>query len=493
MMIQQVFCFTLLLFLTDHRVGGKTEEWYQECEAGECGHSGRRGSANCKDSQEQCRTFALRGECKNNPTWMNENCQKSCGLCAISSDDDDEDEAPCKDLHSSCPTWAKELECFSNPAYMARACPASCWLCVNATALRENGVNEEDIEHIDKFSQTDFGLWQSIPAEDKDGQVRDEVTNMGKYVQSLKKTGPGTLCNNLHHDCAAWVIEKGCQDDLEFMLPSCSLACQYCDIIEEYHTCQRLTSISKRVPFWPFGKLTVIWMNLFHQLNAENLLEDYLEDEHEIDGEYVLSLDYSALWGENTDAEREKVVEILKSESAANLEWKNATGENYTDVASDVAPDRSGRTAICSAECRSSHPAMDALAKLISKNLLQIGDEYLQPLEFVHYKRGERFAAHHDFRLHDRWKQSGNRVLTVFIALQAPKEGGGVGFPELDWLLIDNPQVLVWPNVLRSKGTGQDEALTRMKSEQLPVVAGEMYGVYAWLRQYPYDESSPCA
>jgi hypothetical protein len=32
-----------------------------------------------------------------------------------------------------------------------------------------------------------------------------------------------------------------------------------------------------------------------------------------------------------------------------------------------------------------------------------------------------------------------------------------------------------------------------MKSEQLPVVAGEMYGVYAWVRQYPYDESNPCA
>jgi hypothetical protein len=131
---------------------------------------------------------------------------------------------------------------------------------------------------------------------------------------------------------------------------------------------------------------------------------------------------------------------------------------------------------------------METLISTIA-NLLQVDTSNMQSLEFVHYKRGERFATHHDFRLHDQWKHSGNRVLTVFLALQTPERGGGFGFPDLDWLLIEKPQLLVWPNV----GKNPKFPLERVKSEQLPIVEGELYGVYTWVRQYPYDESNPCA
>lgn len=81
--------------------------------------------------------------------------------------------------------------------------------------------------------------------------------------------------------------------------------------------------------------------------------------------------------------------------------------------------------------------------------------------------------------------------MTVFIVIQSPEEGGAFGFQEYDWLQIPEPKVLVWPNVV-SAGQGV-EGLRRMKSEQLPVVKGEMYGVYTTLREFPYDSENPCA
>jgi hypothetical protein len=473
-MIKTCLCLLALLAL----VTGKKDEWYQQCESGDCGHSASRGSSDCHDLSEECRAFFLKGECIANAGWMSENCRKSCGIC-LPADDDGE---PCKDLHTNCRSWAGEYQCFTNPSYMSHACPSSCWMCANRTELEGKGVSEENIQRYVRFSQTDFGFWQVIPTEN-DAPVRMELQKMEKYMRMLKKTGPGTVCNNVHHHCAAWVIEKGCHANLEFMLPQCSLACQFCDIIEDYHRCRGTEESSSKVPF---GNLNNIFTHLHHDMEAENLLEGYSEDPEE--GEWVLSMDKSALWNKNAEDESQKLLAILQSENSI-LEWKNASAENYTDSPTDIAPDRSGRSASCSTQCQRSEPVLSSLTQAIA-SLLQIKPSHLQSLEFVHHKRGDRFAAHHDFRLHDQWKHSGNHVLTVFIALQNPQDGGAFGFPELDWLRVEKPQVLVWPNIVSKR---PNKALKRMHSELLPVVEGEMYGVYAWVRQYPFDESNPCA
>ena len=471
--------WTLFLILTCISlvvVRAKTDEWYQECQAGECGYGGS-GSSTCYDlnDTEECRGFALRGECKANSNWMHTNCRKSCGICVVNQEE-------CSDLHSNCPQWAGELECFTNPAYTSRACRKSCWLCVNETELREQGLTEDEIQRRIRFSQTDFGLWQSIPQQEETEKVREKIQQMGDYMKKLENVGPGTLCNNQFHECAIWTFEKGCEDEMEFMLPHCSLACQFCDIIEEFHDCR---SSERSEDAIPFGLMDSIVPHLFHSKNAQNLLEANLEDKRP--GEWVLSLPKNAIW-ELPELETQSLLGILKAEKSNGLEWVEASAVNFKDSSTQTVAARSGRSAVCSSECRKSHPSMDAFVSAIAK-LLQIDTSYLQSLEFVHYRSGERFATHHDFRLHDQWKHSGNRVLTVFIALQNPEKGGGFGFPDLDWMFVEKPQLLVWPNV----GRNPNLPLERMKNEQLPVVEGELYGVYAWVRQYPYDEVNPCA
>jgi hypothetical protein len=393
-----------------------------------------------------------------------------------------EDES-CKDMHSSCPLWSSQLECFLNPGYMSRACPKSCWLCVDKTELQaQAGIEEEHIQRRIRWSQTDFGLWQAIPDNANKEKVRQAILKMGQYTMNLNNTGPGTLCNNLHHECAQWIVEKGsCEADLDFMLTHCSLACQYCDIVEEYHLCQR----TKKSASVPFGDLAKIKMHLFHEQETEDLLGSSPEKLQS--DEWIFSLKYSDLW-KNPAQTEEELMRVVKSENCP-LEWAEASADNYTDASSDSPPSRSGKRASCDHLCQEAEPTIGALAASITE-LLKVKPEYLEPLEFVKYQQGERFSAHHDFRIHDGWRHSGNRVLTVFISLQKPERGGAIGFPEYDWMLVEEPQIIVWPNV---KVKSQTEGIRRMRSEQLPVVDGEMIGVYATLRQYPYDSGNMCS
>ena len=39
------------------------------------------GNADCVDHDTQCSGWASRGECTNNPNWMNVNCRKACNKC----------------------------------------------------------------------------------------------------------------------------------------------------------------------------------------------------------------------------------------------------------------------------------------------------------------------------------------------------------------------------------------------------------------------------
>ena len=118
----------------------------------------------------------------------------------------------------------------------------------------------------------------------------------------------------------------------------------------------------------------------------------------------------------------------------------------------------------------------------------------MDPLEFVHYQKGQRRKPIHDFDIHDHWKSSGHVVLTIFVVLQAPDKGGAFGFPDLDWTIVDSPEVLIWPNIKPEKNEElqRNEWLETMKSEQLPVVEGELYGVYVRVREYPSYPNSHC-
>jgi ShK domain-like len=459
--------------------GVQTDEWYQECQDDECGYTGISRSAlgACQDdSVAGCRKRSLMGECQGNPEAMRSSCGRSCGFCQPSEPSDE----PCQDLHAYCPQWASQMECFTNPAFMSRSCPKSCWLCVNASELRVNGVPEEDILRRFNFSLTDFGLWQLIPDRDNAGKIRDAIKAMGSYAMGLQKLGAGILCNNVHHECSQWAVELGsCETNLSFMLSRCSLACHFCHVVEEYHRCKLSQGADERIPV---GDMATIRSVLFSNTKANNLLEGFQDLQGD---EWIASFEHSRLWKQPEKGLQELVKFISKTDT---LEWKDTGPERSWEGLHPERSKRSGRTAICDLKCQKSASSISSLV-VDTAELLGISPGYFEPLEFVHFRRGERFTARSDFRIHDSWRHAGSRMVTVFVVLQKAKDGGSIGFPEYDWLQVEDPEVLVWPIVHRETKA----AFRRMKSEQLPVVEGELYGVYVRVRQFPFDNGNPCA
>ena len=445
----------------------------------------------CQDLHDNCRSFALRGECIRNPVWMLANCQRSCGVC-LSSKLGDDDES-CSDQNTACPVFAQDIECYSNPAYMSQACPESCHFCVNATKLKELGVSDDDIQRRYQFSKTDFGLWQAIPQKatatlDPEA-VKLEIKKMELYARQLplERIGPGTACNNLHHDCVKWKVEQGgCfGKDFEFFLEECSLACQFCDVVEEYHKCNSVQA-QKEESQYPQTSLPFNFLGKLQERLKNNEKALIVSSNNNSNGEWVASIKKSTLWKSSSNKKNQNVIIQPLLEQSKDLNWNTMTNKKDNGGGDNDDSSSLGRFVTCKT-C--GQEFKDIIAKY-----LNIQSIFLDPLEFVHYQKGQRRKPIHDFEIHDHWKASGHAVLTIFVVLQAPDKGGAFGFPDLDWTIVDSPEVLMWPNIKPEKNEElqRNEWLENMKSEQLPVVEGELYGVYVRVREYPSYPNSHC-
>ncbi|KAG7346792.1 ShK domain-like protein [Nitzschia inconspicua] len=475
-------------------------EWYHECNDGNCDYGSRGNAAfsssKCRDDNGQCATYARLGECFASPGYMNINCRRSCGICQDNENDWDQEDDSCFDKHSNCKRWSDEMECYANPAYMSGACPASCGLCLNPKDLRKQGFTEDEIRLKQKFTETDLGLWQSIPKDSSEDTVRMRIKEMGLYIRKLhqeNRLGRGTACNNQYHDCAKWSTDTStnCESNINFMISYCSLVCKYCHVVEQYHTCRqqkRTESIE------PFHDVDSVRRHLMTNLkDASDLLEGSCSaDNPTQDGnvaEWIVSLKWSDLWG--TEAEvSSTTADLMQMLTADEMEWVDAVDHN--DIAAMTfdgtnPPDRSGQILTASHQMNEKAPYQALVARI--SNTLNVPQQNLE-VEFVRYQRGERHASHADYRLHDTWKSSGIRVLSLYLVLQRADKGGNFGFPFLNWLLVENPEILVWPNI-HVDGESVKPILT-IQSEQLPVVEGELYAAHVWVHEYSIGSDETC-
>jgi ShK domain-like len=489
--------FLLILWISPSLIRSSNDQSYQRpvCSGGDCGY-GRHHlieDEDCRDLVEACPGYARQGECFVNPGYMLDQCKRSCGICDQQRRDKGiplEDDEDCTDKHSQCQLWANEKECFTNPVYMFQACPSSCSWCVNATDLRQKGIAEDVIQKRRNFSHTDFGEWQSIGDGADAVAVKERVKAMAAYAYNLENLGPASVCNNQDHDCAYWAVSEGsgCEKNFLWMLSHCSLACFYCDVIETYHKCRALTKDRIDTPFRDlasvYNHLILHWgaADLVNGKNSCNQGDANNEDKVctlNIDGsqeEWVLSLDKKLLW-KDEDSSRHGLEELVKFLKSKEADWVDVPQDEY---------DRSGELLTVD---REQEPIVEDFVLALSDLLMTVPESHFE-VEFVRYRRGHRFQSHKDGRLHDLWKDGGTRVLSIYIVLESPIKGGNFGFPELDWLLVEDPQILLWPNV---KSFDPESSLERMKSEQLPVVKGQLYAALIWVHEYPYNKTSPCA
>merc|ERR1719225_1532051 len=98
----------------------------------------------CTDGNQNCQNWANNGECGANPSWMLENCRKSCGACPNPTPAPTQAPTqaptpapqPCIDDNQNCENWANNGECEANPTWMLENCRKSCGVCYSgATSL----------------------------------------------------------------------------------------------------------------------------------------------------------------------------------------------------------------------------------------------------------------------------------------------------------------------------------------------------------------------
>ncbi|KAF0314120.1 putative tyrosinase-like protein tyr-3 [Amphibalanus amphitrite] len=82
--------------------------------------------SDCRDMNKSCLSWAERGECGRNPSYMHVYCRLSCSLCQAPPKPPP---SPCKDNNSNCAGWASAGECYKNPSYMLVVCKLSCNKC----------------------------------------------------------------------------------------------------------------------------------------------------------------------------------------------------------------------------------------------------------------------------------------------------------------------------------------------------------------------------
>mmetsp|Transcript_14074 Transcript_14074/g.20800 ORF Transcript_14074/g.20800 Transcript_14074/m.20800 type:complete len:166 (-) Transcript_14074:767-1264(-) len=114
----------------------------------------------CNDEHENCKSWAEKGECRNNPTYMSYNCRKACESCVSLHHGSmqhcpEERDLPdmirllietqqyiydrfsvkasmyrsCENKDPLCAKYALQGECKKNPSFMHKECPAVCKVC----------------------------------------------------------------------------------------------------------------------------------------------------------------------------------------------------------------------------------------------------------------------------------------------------------------------------------------------------------------------------
>ncbi|XP_035679789.1 zinc metalloproteinase nas-15-like isoform X1 [Branchiostoma floridae] len=92
------------------------------------------GGGNCRDSNNNCPSWSRLGYCRTGSyvQWMRTNCRRSCQLCSGGTGTGTRPNPTnnnCRDKSNHCGYWYRTGECTKNPTYMRDNCRKSCRLC----------------------------------------------------------------------------------------------------------------------------------------------------------------------------------------------------------------------------------------------------------------------------------------------------------------------------------------------------------------------------
>jgi prolyl 4-hydroxylase len=170
----------------------------------------------------------------------------------------------------------------------------------------------------------------------------------------------------------------------------------------------------------------------------------------------------------------EEAVRLIELGAVEGYERSADVGELKFDGTFDsfVNEGRTSTNAWCQNACYADPTAKRVMERI--QNITNTPEPNSEFLQLLRYEEGQFYQQHHDYIGHQRERQEGVRILTVFLYLNDVEEGGGTNFPKLNLTVLPKRgRALLWPSVLNEDPNAQDP---RTDHQALPVIKGIKYG-----------------
>uniref|UniRef100_A0A7S1GNL2 Fe2OG dioxygenase domain-containing protein n=1 Tax=Cyclophora tenuis TaxID=216820 RepID=A0A7S1GNL2_CYCTE len=338
-----------------------------------------------------------------------------------------------------------------------------------------------------------YGVMQTIMP-DKVEDITQILKDMEKYVDAIRQdagSSPEILavmeeeCQNKHAQCAYWKTLGECLKNPTYMKINCGPVCQSCDHIGMLTRCP----LDPNEPnAWEAGDLNAYFYNLTTHEAYKQYEPKVWSRPSYAGGDTILTADYKigpwVVTLENflTQDEADRMIELGTIEG---YERSADTGKINPDgtFGKNVNERRTSHNAWCLERCYRDPVSQDIMARIENiTNIPDINQEYLQLLR---YEPGQFYRTHHDYVENQVNRQSGPRMLTVFLYLNDVLAGGATNFPHLDITVYPKRgRVLIWPSVQDSDPNIIDG---RTKHQALEVEKGIKYAANAWVHMRDYQ------
>ena len=265
------------------------------------------------------------------------------------------------------------------------------------------------------------------------------------------------------------------------MKKSCAPACKSC----EYLSIEGRCPIDPNAPkAWKEGDLN----KMFEKLTQEPYLSQYgveiLSSPTITGGPWVITMDDVV-----SAEEAETLIELGKEKGFQRSETvglKQANGSHGSRVASG----RTSSNAWCQEKCYNNTKATNVNQRL--SNLTGIDEMNSDYLQLLQYEPGQFYSTHHDYIDYHTQRQSGVRILTMYLYLNDVEAGGGTNFNQLGITVMPKRgRALLWPSVMNDDPNKKD---LRTTHQALPVEKGIKYGANAWfhMNDFKTPHSKSC-
>lgn len=419
---------------------------------------------------------------------------------------------PCKDDNVQCSFWASEGECKINPNYMLQNCAKSCKEC-------EAFLDPEDHDVLDMLNKrSDLNVEQERSYGRNKMEMKktyDYSSRIDEYREALFQHPSTTsktrkLCINELSKCTYYAAMGLCEQRVIFMLETCPLACMMCDKKEQFDQC-----VGMRHPFDVPVFVSQKEYDIISDDASSTNHKDIKQQVNTVDS-FFLSKKDNSKWIEDHSAEfvndpiehkngdsswivqLDNVISSAECQSIIDLGnkvgWEDSSTIPDTSFSVTKAEDETPKFAFKRARCHNTdikcddYAAISNVKKRLSE-LIGLGLEYFESSDLIHFPEAKGYQSlQHNYELHDVWKIVGPRVLSFYIPLSTTEAGGYMGFPSLEWLMIQPRvgQVTILSNVLNSDPNVMND---KMAHEVLPVQKGELYVLRIHVRQFDYESA----